>query len=78
VNLNSYNTTPLSIGHNNALLALSNVASSNVGSFASTEVLFAISIGSDSGTARGNVEFTLSNVIIGDASGEKEYGFLAV
>jgi hypothetical protein len=78
VNLNSYNTAPLSIGHNNSLLTLSNVASSNVGSFASTEVLFAISIGSDSGTARGNVEFTLSNVIIGDASGEKEYGYLAV
>lgn len=78
VNLNSHNTAPLSIGHNNMLLTLNNIASSNVGSFASTEVLFAISIGSDSGASRGNVEFTLLNVIIGDTSGEKEYGYLPV
>ena len=76
VNLNSYTTAPVIIGHTNAVLTLSGVSSSNVGSFASNEVLFAISIGSDSGAARGNVEFTLSSVIIGDASGEKEYGYM--
>jgi hypothetical protein len=76
VNLSSYTTAPVIIGHTNAVLTLSGVSSSNVGSFASNEVLFAISIGSDSGAARGNVEFTLSSVIIGDASGEKEYGYM--
>ena len=76
VNLNSYTAAPVIIGHTNAVLTLSGVSSSNVGTFASNEVLFAISIGSDSGAARGNIEFTLSSVIIGDSSGEKEYGYM--
>ena len=76
VNLNSYTAAPVIIGHTNALLTLSGVSSSNIGTFASNEVLFAISIGSNSASARGNVEFTLSSVIIGDASGEKEYGYM--
>ena len=77
VNLNSYTTAPAVIGHTNAALTFTDVNFSSVGSFASNEVLFAISIGSDSGSARGNVEFTLSSVIIGDASGEKEYGYMS-
>ena len=78
INFNSYTSLPTSVGHTNALLSLSNVASSNIGTYASSETLFAISVGSDSGSARGNVEFTLSSVIVGDTSGEKEYGYLSV
>ena len=78
VNLNSYTAAPVIIGHTNAALTLSGVSSSNVGSYASNEVLFAISIGSNSASAHGNIEFTLSSTIIGDASGEKEYGYMTV
>jgi hypothetical protein len=77
-NLNSYTVAPVIIGHTNAVLTLSSVSSSNVGTYASNEVLFAISIGTNSASSRGNVEFTLSSVIIGDASGEKEYGYMTV
>lgn len=76
VNLNSYTTVPTSIGHTNAVLNLSAVTSSSVGPYDSSEVLFAYSFGTDSGSSRGNIEFTLSNIVIGDTSGEKEYGFM--
>ena len=54
-----------------------------VGAFGSGEVLFAYSIGTDSGSARGNVEFTLSGVVVGEGGGggavtEKEYGYIPV
>ena len=56
-----------------------------MGAFGSGEVLFAYSIGTDSGSARGNVEFILSGVVVGEAGGsgggggavaEKEYGYI--
>jgi hypothetical protein len=61
-----------------------------VGAFGSDEVLFAYSIGTDSGSARGNVDFILSGVVVGEAGGsggsgggagsgsvtEKEYGYI--
>jgi hypothetical protein len=76
LNMNSYTTAPAVIGHTNAAMSVSTITSSNVGVYATTEVLYAIAINTDSGSARGNVEFTLSSLIIGDASGEKEYGFI--
>jgi hypothetical protein len=76
INFNSYTTSPAVIGHTNAALTLTDVVSATVGTYAESEVLFAISIGSDSISSRGNVEFTLSSVVVGDASGEKEYGYI--
>jgi hypothetical protein len=52
-----------------------------VGGFESSEVILAYSVGTDSGAARGNVEFILSGVIVGEVNGdglieEKEYGYI--
>jgi len=81
VNWNGFSVSPFTIAHNNVALALSNVGGSAVGNFNSSEVIFAYSIGTNSTSAAGNVEFILSNVVIGDvdSSGvitEKEYGFI--
>jgi uncharacterized protein YjbI with pentapeptide repeats len=73
VNFNSYTTQPAMIGYTNA--ALSNTTGN--GSFASNEVILNIALETDSSAGAGTVDFTLSSVIIGDASGEKEYGFEA-
>jgi hypothetical protein len=75
MNFNSYTREPATIGATNAALAFSNVGSS--GSFANGEVITSIAVESDSSAAAGSVEFTLSSVVIGEASGEKEYGFSA-
>ena len=82
MNWNGYSVTPFSVGHANAVLSLTTVSGGAVGGFGSGETLFAYSIGTDSGSARGNVEFILSSVVIGEAGGggggiiEKEYGFV--
>jgi hypothetical protein len=84
VNWNGFSVSPFTIAHNNVALALSNVGGSAVGNFNSSEVIFAYSIGTNSTSAAGNVEFILSNVVIGDADSggggntiiEKEYGFV--
>ena len=81
VNWNGFSVSPFTIAHNNVALALSNVGGSAVGNFNSSEVIFAYSIGTNSTSAAGNVEFILSNVVIGDADSggvitEKEYGFI--
>jgi len=84
INMNGYSVMPIVLGHTNMALSTSWVNGSTVGSFASTETLFAYSVGTDSGSARGNIEFVLSNVVVGEDSGggggggviEKEYGFI--
>ena len=73
VNFNSYTSEPAIIGYTNA--ALSNTTGS--GSFASNEVILNVALETDSSASAGTVDFTLSSIIIGDASGEKEYGFEA-
>jgi uncharacterized protein YjbI with pentapeptide repeats len=73
VNFNSYTTQPAMIGYTNAALA----NTTGNGSFASNEVILNIALETDSSAGAGTVDFTLSSVIIGDASGEKEYGFEA-
>jgi hypothetical protein len=81
INWNGFSVSPFTIAHSNVALALSNVDGSAVGNFNSSEVIFAYSIGTNSTSAAGNVEFILSNVVVGDvdSSGsivEKEYGFV--
>jgi len=74
MNFNSYTREPATIGTTNAALTYSNVGS---GSFANGEVITSIAVETDSAAAAGTVEFTLSSVVIGEASGEKEHGFSA-
>ena len=74
INLNSYNIAPISIGHTNSALTLT--ATGSVGTYSSSEILSSIAIETNAFTSPGNVEFTLSNIVIGDTSGEKEYGFM--
>ena len=93
MNWNGYSVAPFTVAHNNAALSLTTVGGGAVGAFGSGEVLFAYSIGTDSGSARGNVEFTLSGVVVGEGGGgsggsgggavavavtEKEYGYIPV
>ena len=74
MNFNTYTREPATIGATNTALAYSNVGS---GSFTNGEVVTSIAVETDSEAAVGSVEFTLSSVVIGEAGGEKEYGFSA-
>ena len=83
MNWNGYSVAPFTVAHNNVALSLTTVGGGAVGAFGSGEVLFAYSIGTDSGSARGNVEFILSGVVVGEAGSggsgavtEKEYGYI--
>ena len=83
MNWNGYSVAPFTVAHNNVALSLTTVGGGAVGAFGSGEVLFAYSIGTDSGSARGNVEFILSGVVVGEAGSggavaEKEYGYIPV
>lgn len=81
---NGYSITPFTVGHTNAALTLTEVAGGAVGGFGGGEAVLAYSIGTNSAAARGNVEFILSSVVIGETGGggggggviEKEYGFI--
>lgn len=81
VSWNGYSIAPFTIAHTNVTLSLSDVSDSNVGNFQNSEVIFAYSIGTNSTSAAGNVEFILSASIIGEANAdgsiiEKEYGYI--
>ena len=85
VNWNGFSLTPVTIAHSNVALSVSTVDGSAVGNFEDNEVIFAYSIGTNSTSAAGNVEFILSNVVVGEAGGggggggavvEKEYGYI--
>jgi hypothetical protein len=73
---NGCSITPFTAGHTNAVLTLTEVAGGAVGGFHAGEAVLAYSIGTNSSSARGNVEFILSSVVIGETGGEKEYGFI--
>jgi hypothetical protein len=80
---NGYSITPFTVAHSNVALSVSTVNGSAVGNFNSNEVIFAYSIGTNSTSAAGNVEFILSNVVVGEAGSsgsgvvvEKEYGYI--
>jgi len=81
MNWNGYSVAPFTVAHTNVALSLTMVSGGAVGEFGSGEVLFAYSIGTDSGAAPGNVEFILSGAVVGEGSGggtEKEYGYIPV
>jgi uncharacterized protein YjbI with pentapeptide repeats len=73
MNFNSYAREPATIGATNAALAYT----VGRGSFANNETITSIAVETDSNAAAGNVEFTLSSVVIGELNREKEYGFEA-
>jgi len=77
---NGYSVAPFSVGHTNAVLTLTEVAGNAIGGFGTGETILAYSIGTNSSSARGNVEFILSSAVIGEGAGsgviEKEYGFI--
>ncbi len=74
INFNAYSREPAIIGATNAELTYSGVSS---GSFASNEVISSITVETDNTAVASSIEFTLSSIIIGDTSGEKEHGFSA-
>ena len=81
MNWNGYSISPFTVAHTNAVLSVSTVNGSVIGSFGSSEVIFAYSIGTNSNSAPGNVEFILSASIVGEANSngsitEKEYGYV--
>jgi uncharacterized protein YjbI with pentapeptide repeats len=79
INFNSYAREPATIGATNAALGYT----VGTGSFANDETITSIAIETDSNAAAGNIEFTLSSVVVGELSAstsvksEKEYGFQA-
>ena len=81
VNWNGYSISPFTVAHSNAALSVSTVNGSAIGSFDNSEIIFAYSIGTNSNSAPGNVEFILSASIVGEANSsgsitEKEYGYV--
>ena len=91
MNWNGYSVSPFTVAHTSAALSVSGVDGSVVGGFESNEVIFAYSIGTNSNSMPGDVEFILSGVVVGEAvvggggggggggSGgvlEKEYGYI--
>jgi hypothetical protein len=81
INWNGYSTTPFTVAHTNAALSVSTVEGSVIGNFGSSEIIFAYSIGTNSSSAAGNVEFILSEAIVGEMNNdgsiiEKEYGYI--
>lgn len=81
MNWNGYSISPFTVAHTNVVLSVSTVNGSAIGSFGSSEVIFAYSIGTNSSSAPGNVEFILSSSIVGEANSngsitEKEYGYV--
>jgi len=73
VNFHLYTRQPVMNGYTNA--ALANTIGS--GPFDSSEIILNIALETDSSAAEDSVEFTLASMIVGDDSGEKEYGFMA-
>jgi uncharacterized protein YjbI with pentapeptide repeats len=79
INFNSYTREPVTIGSTNAVLGYT-IGS---GSFANNETITSIAIETDTNAIAGNVEFTLSSMVVGELSAatsvksEKEYGFQA-
>jgi hypothetical protein len=73
VNFHLYTRQPVMNGYTNA--ALVNTIGS--GPFDSSEIILNIALETDSSAAEDSVEFTLASMIVGDDSGEKEYGFMA-
>ena len=83
MNWNGYSVSPFTVAHTSAALSVSGVDGSVVGGFESSEVIFAYSIGTNSNSMPGDVEFILSGVVVGEAvvgggNGvlEKEYGYI--
>jgi hypothetical protein len=77
---NGYSIAPFAVGNTNAMLTLTEVSGGAVGGFGLDETILAYSIGTNSSSARGNVEFILSSVVVGEAGSgiviENEYGFI--
>ncbi len=81
MNWNGYYISPFTVAHTNATLSVSSADGSVIGSFGNSEVIYAYSIETNSTSTAGNVEFILSDAIIGEANSnggitEKEYGYV--
>ena len=81
INWNGFSVTPFTVAHTNAVFATSTVEGSAIGGFESSELIFAYSIGTNSSSAAGSVEFILSSAIVGEVNNdgsitEKEYGYV--
>ena len=81
INWNGYSTTPFTVAHTNAGYTISTQEGSAMGNFDSSELIFAYSIGTNSNSAPGSVEFILSSAIVGEMNNsgniiEKEYGYI--
>jgi hypothetical protein len=81
INWNGYSTTPFTVAHTNAGYSTSTQEGSAIGNFDSSELIFAYSMGTNSNSAPGSVEFILSSAIVGEMNNsgniiEKEYGYI--
>jgi hypothetical protein len=81
INWNGFSVTPFTVAHKNAAFVTSTREGSAIGNFDNSELIFAYSIGTNSSSAAGSVEFILSSAVVGELNNdgsinEKEYGYI--
>ena len=72
---NAESPDPVSYGHTNRALLLSDVVANNVGVFASSEQVLTIAFGTDSIAAVGNVEFICKSICVQSSAGTEKFMF---
>jgi uncharacterized protein YjdB len=78
VNFGAYDRLPAVIDHTNKALAVSGSGALTQGSFGNNETITRIALETDSAASYNAVEFTMSCIVVGETSGEKEHWFQGV
>jgi hypothetical protein len=74
-NFNAYTRLPAVIDHTNQELTVSSSGALTQGSFDNNEIITRIALETDSSASYDAVEFTMSCIVVGETSGEKEHWF---
>ena len=74
-NFNAYTRLPAVIDHTNQELTVSGSGALTQGSFDNNETITRIAFETDSAASYDAVEFTMSCIVVGETSGEKEHWF---
>jgi uncharacterized protein YjbI with pentapeptide repeats len=77
-NFNAYTRLPAVIDHTNQELTVSSSGALTQGSFDNNEIITRIAFETDSAASYDAVEFTMSCIVVGETSGEKEHWFRGV
>ena len=75
VNFGAYDRLPAVIDHTNKELTVSSSGALTQGSFDNNETITRIAVETDSAASYNTIEFTMSCIVVGETSGEKEHWF---